>query len=30
MVAEICRNSYVNGEVIRADGAIRFQPRYPR
>jgi NAD(P)-dependent dehydrogenase (short-subunit alcohol dehydrogenase family) len=30
MVAEICRNSYVNGEVIRIDGAIRFQPRYPR
>jgi NAD(P)-dependent dehydrogenase (short-subunit alcohol dehydrogenase family) len=30
MLAEICRNSYVNGEVIRIDGAIRFQPRYPR
>lgn len=30
VLAEICRNSYLNGEVIRVDGAIRFGPRYPR
>ncbi|MHA7872293.1 MAG: 3-hydroxyacyl-CoA dehydrogenase [Hyphococcus sp.] len=27
MAAEICRNSYMNGETIRLDGAIRMQPR---
>jgi NAD(P)-dependent dehydrogenase (short-subunit alcohol dehydrogenase family) len=27
LVAEICRNSYMNGETIRLDGAIRMQPR---
>jgi NAD(P)-dependent dehydrogenase (short-subunit alcohol dehydrogenase family) len=30
MMLEICRNSYVNGEVIRIDGAMRFGPRYPK
>ncbi|MEO1136433.1 MAG: 3-hydroxyacyl-CoA dehydrogenase [Pseudomonadota bacterium] len=27
MAVEICRNSYMNGETIRLDGAIRMQPR---
>ncbi len=27
MALEICRNSYMNGETIRLDGAIRMQPR---
>ncbi|MFZ5616151.1 MAG: 3-hydroxyacyl-CoA dehydrogenase [Pseudomonadota bacterium] len=27
MAAEICRNSYMNGETIRLDGAIRMQPK---
>jgi NAD(P)-dependent dehydrogenase (short-subunit alcohol dehydrogenase family) len=27
MVAEIVRNGYVNGEVIRLDGALRMAPR---
>jgi NAD(P)-dependent dehydrogenase (short-subunit alcohol dehydrogenase family) len=27
MVLEICRNTYLNGEVIRLDGAIRMPPR---
>ncbi|WP_070153638.1 SDR family NAD(P)-dependent oxidoreductase [Sphingobium phenoxybenzoativorans] len=27
MVLELCRNGYVNGEVIRLDGAIRMPPR---
>ncbi len=27
MALEICRNSYLNGETIRLDGAIRMQPR---
>lgn len=27
MAIEICRNSYMNGETIRLDGAIRMQPR---
>ena len=30
LVEHICENSYLNGEVIRIDGAIRFQPRHPR
>ncbi|HMD45588.1 MAG TPA: SDR family NAD(P)-dependent oxidoreductase [Acidimicrobiales bacterium] len=30
LVQTICENSYLNGEVIRIDGAIRFQPRSPR
>jgi hypothetical protein len=30
MMLEICRNSYVNGDVYRLDGAMRFGPRYPR
>ena len=27
LAVEICRNSYLNGETIRLDGAIRMQPR---
>jgi NAD(P)-dependent dehydrogenase (short-subunit alcohol dehydrogenase family) len=27
LVLEICRNSYLNGESIRLDGAIRMQPK---
>lgn len=27
LAAEICRNTMINGEVIRIDGAIRMQPR---
>ena len=27
LVAEIVRNAYLNGEVIRLDGAIRMQPK---
>ncbi|AUW57517.1 3-hydroxy-2-methylbutyryl-CoA dehydrogenase [Sphingobium sp. SCG-1] len=27
LVLEICRNSYLNGEAIRLDGAIRMAPR---
>ena len=27
LAVEICRNSYMNGETIRLDGAIRMQPR---
>jgi hypothetical protein len=27
MALEIIRNTYVNGETIRLDGAIRMQPR---
>lgn len=27
MAVEICRNSYMNGETIRLDGAIRMQPK---
>ncbi len=27
MALEICRNSYMNGETVRLDGAIRMQPR---
>jgi NAD(P)-dependent dehydrogenase (short-subunit alcohol dehydrogenase family) len=27
MVTEICRNTYVNGETIRLDGAIRMAPK---
>lgn len=27
LVFEICRNSYLNGEAIRLDGAIRMQPK---
>jgi len=27
LALEICRNSYMNGETIRLDGAIRMQPR---
>jgi NAD(P)-dependent dehydrogenase (short-subunit alcohol dehydrogenase family) len=30
LVVDICRNSYLNGEVIRLDGAIRFSPRDPK
>jgi NAD(P)-dependent dehydrogenase (short-subunit alcohol dehydrogenase family) len=30
LLLEICRNSYLNGEIIRIDGAMRFGPRYPR
>jgi hypothetical protein len=27
LVAHICANSMLNGEVIRLDGAIRMQPK---
>ena len=27
LVLELCRNSYINGECIRLDGAIRLAPR---
>ena len=27
LARHICENSYLNGEVIRIDGAQRFQPR---
>lgn len=27
MVASICENDYLNGEVIRLDGALRFPPK---
>jgi len=27
LVQHICENSYLNGEVIRLDGALRFPPR---
>jgi len=27
LAVEICRNSYMNGETIRLDGAIRMQPK---
>jgi len=27
---ELVRNSYINGETIRVDGAMRFGPKYPR
>ena len=27
LVLEMCRNSYLNGESIRLDGAIRMAPR---
>jgi hypothetical protein len=27
LALEICRNSYLNGEAIRLDGAIRMTPR---
>jgi NAD(P)-dependent dehydrogenase (short-subunit alcohol dehydrogenase family) len=30
LVQAICENSYLNGEVIRIDGAIRFGPKGPR
>ena len=30
VMMEIVRNSYLNGETIRVDGAMRFGPRYPR
>ncbi len=30
LVRCICENTYLNGEVIRIDGAIRFGPRGPR
>jgi NAD(P)-dependent dehydrogenase (short-subunit alcohol dehydrogenase family) len=30
LVQSICENSYLNGEVIRIDGAIRFGPKSPR
>jgi NAD(P)-dependent dehydrogenase (short-subunit alcohol dehydrogenase family) len=30
LVQAICENPYLNGEVIRIDGAIRFGPKSPR
>jgi NAD(P)-dependent dehydrogenase (short-subunit alcohol dehydrogenase family) len=30
LVQSICENTYLNGEVIRIDGAIRFGPKGPR
>jgi NAD(P)-dependent dehydrogenase (short-subunit alcohol dehydrogenase family) len=30
LVEAICENPYLNGEVIRIDGAIRFGPKSPR
>jgi hypothetical protein len=27
MVQSICENDYLNGEVIRLDGALRFPPK---
>jgi NAD(P)-dependent dehydrogenase (short-subunit alcohol dehydrogenase family) len=30
LVQTICENSYLNGEVIRIDGAIRFGPKSPK
>jgi NAD(P)-dependent dehydrogenase (short-subunit alcohol dehydrogenase family) len=27
MARELCQNSYMNGETIRLDGAIRMAPR---
>jgi NAD(P)-dependent dehydrogenase (short-subunit alcohol dehydrogenase family) len=27
MVMEIVRNEYINGEIIRLDGALRMAPR---
>jgi NAD(P)-dependent dehydrogenase (short-subunit alcohol dehydrogenase family) len=30
LVECICENPYLNGEVIRIDGAIRFGPKSPR
>jgi NAD(P)-dependent dehydrogenase (short-subunit alcohol dehydrogenase family) len=30
LVEAICENRYLNGEVIRIDGAIRFGPKSPR
>ena len=30
LVQSICENSYLNGEVIRIDGAIRFGPKIPQ
>ncbi len=30
LVQQVWENGYLNGEVIRIDGAIRFQPRHPR
>lgn len=30
LVQSICENDYLNGEIIRIDGAIRFGPKSPR
>ncbi|HEV3280852.1 MAG TPA: SDR family NAD(P)-dependent oxidoreductase [Acidimicrobiales bacterium] len=30
LVQSVCENPYLNGEVIRIDGALRFGPRGPR
>ncbi len=30
LVLQCCQNSYLNGEVIRLDGALRFGPRDPK
>ncbi|MGE0879337.1 MAG: SDR family NAD(P)-dependent oxidoreductase [Acidimicrobiia bacterium] len=30
LVVSICENSYLNGEVIRLDGALRFMPQNPK
>ncbi|HLN18387.1 MAG TPA: SDR family NAD(P)-dependent oxidoreductase [Acidimicrobiales bacterium] len=30
LVQQLCENPYLNGNVIRLDGAIRFQPKSPR
>ena len=30
LVQAICENDYLNGEIIRIDGAIRFSPKSPR
>jgi NAD(P)-dependent dehydrogenase (short-subunit alcohol dehydrogenase family) len=30
LVQSIWENSYLNGEIIRIDGAIRFGPKSPR
>jgi len=27
LAVQICENRYLNGEVIRLDGALRFTPR---
>jgi NAD(P)-dependent dehydrogenase (short-subunit alcohol dehydrogenase family) len=30
LMLEICRNSYINGDIFRIDGGMRFGPLYPR